>query len=161
MTPKQAARTAAHGRRLLTANILTPHDYAVLDTMLWRLRRPGRWDFAAPYQVIARLAGVCRDCAIGAVRKLELIGILTKRQDRVIVRWGLNRAQIASRQAANIYVFHSSSTESATQATSIGIERFYLDVDRVQGGKSAKPARPSALEAALGRLAGAAGLKLG
>jgi hypothetical protein len=153
MTPKQAARTAAHGRRLLTANILTPHEYVVLDAMLWRLRRPGRWDFAAPYKVIARLAGVCRDCAIEAVRKLELIGILTKRADRVIVRWGHNRAQIASRQAANIYVFHSPSTESASPATSIGIGRFYPTVDRVQ-------ARPNALEAALGRLAGAAGLAL-
>ena len=150
MTPKQAARTAAHGRRLLTANILTPHDYAVLDTMLWRLRRPGRWDFAAPYKVIARLAGVCRDCAFEAVRKFELIGILTKQKNRIIVRWGRNRAQIASRQAANIYVFHTPSTESARPATSIGIDRFYLTVPGVQ-------ARPSALEAALGRLAGTAG----
>lgn len=151
MTPQQAARTAAHGRRLLTASILTPHDYAVLDTMLWRLRRPGRSDFAAPYKVIARLAGVCRDCAIEAVRKLELIGILAKQKTRVIVRWGRNRAQIASRQAANIYVFHSPSTESARPATSIGIDRLYLTVPGVQ-------ARPSALEAALSRLAGAVGV---
>lgn len=154
MTPQQAARTAAHGRRLLTASILTPHDYAVLDTMLWRLRRPGRSDFAAPYKVIARLAGVCRDCAIEAVRKLELIGILAKQKTRVIVRWGRNRAQIASRQAANIYVFHSPSTESARPATSIGIDRLYLTVPGVQ-------ARPSALEAALSRLAGAVGFAVG
>lgn len=151
MTPEQAARTAAHGRRLLTANILTPHDYAVLDTMLWRLRRPGRWDFAAPYKAIARLSRVCRGRVIEAVRKLELIGILTKQKDRIAVRWGRNRSQVASRQAANIYVFHSPSTESPRRATSIGIGRLDLKAHAVH-------ARPTTLEAALGRLAEAVGL---
>ena len=63
MTPETARRTAQHARRLLTARIITPHDYAVFDALLWRCRRPGRADLIATYAAVARLAGVCRDTA--------------------------------------------------------------------------------------------------
>jgi hypothetical protein len=78
MSPDQARRMAQHGRRLLTARIISPTDYAVLDALLWRCRRPGRSDLAVDYRSIARLAGVCRDTAIGAVRKLADIGLIQK-----------------------------------------------------------------------------------
>ena len=122
MSPQQASRVAAHGRRLLTAKLLTPHAYAVLDAMLWRLRRPGRWDTSAPYSTIARLAGVSRDAAVEAVHKLVRLGVLTKEHRRVLVRWGANRAQVASRQIANLYVFCAPSTESARPPPDKGLE---------------------------------------
>lgn len=113
MTPTAAQRTAQHARRLLTAHILNPYDYAVLDALLWRCRRPGRDDLTVAYAAVARLAGVCRDTAIEAVRKLADIGLIRKIKNRVKVCWGRNRAQVASRQAANTYVFCAISTESA------------------------------------------------
>lgn len=141
MLPAQAQRTAAHGRRLLTFKTITPTDYAVLDAMLWRLRRPGRWELAAPYKTIARLAGVCRDTAIASVRKLIEVGLVQKIKRRIRVAWGRNRANIASRQAANTYVFRAPSTESASPAVDKGIARVLPSIDS-----------NSALERALSRL---------
>lgn len=136
MTPDQAARLAAHGRRLLTVKILTPHDYAVLDAMLWRLRRPGRWDMTAPYKTIARLAGVGREKAIDAVRKLQMIGLISKEKRRVLVQWGYNKAQIAKRQIENKYVFHIPSTESPRKPTSIGFDRLISRAEKAFPEKS-------------------------
>jgi hypothetical protein len=121
MSPDTAARVAAHARRLLTAHIITPHDYAVLDAMLWRLRRPGRADIAVDYRTIARLAGVCRATTINSVRKFVEIGLLTKQLRRVRVAWG--RGQTASRQIANAYVFRAPATESPRPAAVIGVSR--------------------------------------
>lgn len=154
MTPKEAARIAAHARRLLTARILTGKDYVVLDTMLWRLRTPGRWDLQAAYTDIARLANCCREIVVAAVHKFEQIGILTKKPQSVTVAWGFNKAQIAKRKAANRYVFHSPSTASARQPTSIAVARLIERAERAWPKKSG-------LEVALGRLAGAMGCALG
>ena len=153
MSPQQASRVAAHGRRLLTAKLLTPHAYAVLDAMLWRLRRPGRWDTAAPYITIARLAGVSRDTAIEAVHKLVKLGVLTKEHRRVLVRWGANRAQVASRQIANLYVFCAPSTESASPPPDKGLENLST---KQQGNAVDK----SMLGRALARLARAVGVAM-
>jgi hypothetical protein len=56
----------------------------------------GRSDLAVDYRSIARLAGVCRDTAIGAVRKLADIGLIQKIRRRVNVRWGRGRECLAS-----------------------------------------------------------------
>jgi hypothetical protein len=121
MSPHHASRTAQHARRLLTARILTPHDYAVFDALLWRCRRPGHASLIATYQAVARLAGVCRDTAISSVRKLADLGILAKARRRVRVMWG--RGELASRQAANCYEFRTPDTESATPPAYKGITR--------------------------------------
>lgn len=144
MTPQTAQRTAQHARRLLTAHILTPHDYAVLDALLWRCRRPGRADLAVDYRTIARLAGVKRDAAINAVRKLVDLGLIAKIKRRVKVAWG--RGCVASRQIANCYVFRAPATESVAPATVEGIGRIQE--------------KESLLDKALGRLAGAAGFSV-
>ncbi len=124
MTPQTAQRTAQHARRLLSAHILTPHDYAVFDALLWRCRRPGHADLIVTYAAVARLAGVCRDTAINAVRKLAEIGLIQKIRRRVTLRWGERRSLLASRQAANAYVFQAAGTESAPTAPDKGISRF-------------------------------------
>jgi hypothetical protein len=125
MSPSEAARTAAHGRRLRAAHILTVYDCAVLDTMLWRLRRPGRADFTADYDSIVRLSGVKRTAAIGAVRKLAAIGLLQKITRRIRVAWG--RGSVASRQIANAYVFRVPDTESAPRPAEKGLVRIQED----------------------------------
>ena len=125
MSPAEAARTASHARRLRAAHILTACDCAVLDTMLWRLRRPGRADFTADYGSIVRLSGVGRTAAIGAVKKLAAIGLLQKITRRVRVAWG--RGSVASRQIANAYAFRAPGTESAPRPAAKGLARIQED----------------------------------
>jgi hypothetical protein len=148
MTPKEAQRTAAHARRLLTFQILTPTDYAVLDAMLWRLRPLGRKVLQAPYKTIARLAGIGRDAAINSVRKLETLHLIKKAMHRIKVFWGHNRAQVASRQTANSYEFCVPGTESANPAADKGITRI------IPRGTST-PVENSEFERALQRLGAA------
>jgi hypothetical protein len=142
MTPDAARRMAAHGRRLLTARILSPTEYACLDAMLWRLRRPGRADLTADYRSIARLCGIAVSTAVLAVRKLVDIGLIAKTRRRVRVVWGRGGACVASRVIANAYRF-------ATICT--GSDRPHADkgIVRTKGSE--------ALEKALCGLAGAAG----
>jgi len=104
MLPSTASRIAATGRRLLTARLLRPADYAVLDALLWRVRRPGRWDCDPDYATISRLAGCCRSRAIKAVATLERLGLLSRQRRHALIRWGRNRAQVAARQLSNCYV---------------------------------------------------------
>ena len=149
MSPSEAARLAAHGRRLRAARILTVHDAAVLDTMLWRLRRPGFANFAADYGSIARLSGVCRSTAFAAVEKLQAIGLLIKTTRRVRVAWGRGRAVKASRQIANAYALPVLPTEYAGRSADRGLEIPSIPVRASNG-----------IEAALSRLASASGLAL-
>jgi hypothetical protein len=141
MSPKAAQRTAQHARRLLTAGLITPHQYAVLDALLWRLRRHGRPDLTAPYATIARLANVSRDTAIQAIARFESLGIIQKAKRRFAVRWGRGRECVASRQAANAYLFLVPATESASPPA-----------DRGRENLTGRSPGDSALEAALGRL---------
>jgi hypothetical protein len=151
MSPQQAARTAAHARRLLTAKILTPHSFAVLDALLWRLRPLGQWAFTAPYKTIARLAGVSRDTAIETIKTLVHLGVIAKQRQRVLVHWGRNRAQTASRQIENRYVFAPPSTESASPAADRAL-------DKTSTVLTDKPVDKSPLAAALARLGQVMGL---
>lgn len=153
MTPHAAQRTAQHARRLLTAHILTPYDYAVLDALLWRCRRPGRADLIVTYTAVARLAGVCRDCAIEAIRKLTQIGLIAKIKRRVLVRWGPDRSLLASRQAANCYVFRAPDTESPRPAVDKG-------KGRIQESEGTVQPKESPLDRALERLACAGGFRM-
>ena len=137
MTPETARRITAHVRRLLTDRVLNAYDFAVYDVLMWRVRKPGRWDCDPDYSTIARLAGICRDRAIEAVKKLVSLGVISKTKRHVLIRWGRNRAQVAARQISNSYVFAAPIIESSPRAADSG---FLLD----KGSK--------ALEAALAGL---------
>lgn len=145
MTPETARRITAHVRRLLTDRVLNAYDFAVYDVLMWRVRRPGRWDCDPDYATIARLAGCCRDRAIEAVKKLVALGIITKTKRHVLIRWGRNRAQVAARQISNSYVFAAPIIESSPRAADSG---FLID----RGSK--------ALEAALAGLGARIGLAI-
>ena len=94
------------------------HEYAVADTMLWQLRRPGLEYTRASYSAIARLAGVCRDKAQKAIAKLIALKLFAKTKHRISVRWGWNKCFTASRQDTNVYTW---STEAAGPPVNQGI----------------------------------------
>ena len=120
MTPETARKITAHVRRLLTDRVLNTYDFAVYDVLMWRVRRPGRWDCDPDYATIARLAGICRDRAMKAVAKLAELGVLTKKRRHVLVRWGRNKAQVAARQVSNSYVLAAPIKESSPRAADSG-----------------------------------------
>jgi len=93
LSPNHAKRIAAYGRGLKELRLLTPHDFAVLDAMLWTLRKPGEAMLEPKYADIARKAGVKRDAAINAVKKLVQFGLLTKAKQWLIVPWGVVQKQ--------------------------------------------------------------------
>jgi DNA-binding IclR family transcriptional regulator len=63
-----------------------PMGFAVLDCLLWRVRRPGRKDLCVTYAAVARLCGIARSTAIDMIRKLVGIGLIEKIKRRVLVR---------------------------------------------------------------------------
>lgn len=116
MTPETARKITAHVRRLQTAGLLTAHDFTAFDVLMWRVRKPGRWDCDPDYATIARLGHICRGKAIDAVKKLVALGVISKTKRHALIRWGRNRAQVAARQISNSYVFAAPIIESPTRA---------------------------------------------
>jgi hypothetical protein len=136
------APAAKRLRTLLRKGLITPHQYAVADCLLWSCRAPGRDEAQISYHRLARLAGVGRSTAVEAVKRLRDLRVLTWRKTRLRVAWSLG---VASRQWRNLYrLLVGPHTESSQQPT-----------DRVQARKKdcierprvAPEARQAALEA--------------
>ena len=143
LSPKTANRITRAVRRLLTAGLITPHDYACFDALFWRCRRLGAWEADPDYRTIARLAGVCRDRAIKAVHRLEALGVLTKRRRHVLISWGRNRAHVAARQVANLYTFCVCASKESSGPAAIGGEAISLPLEQALAGLGAAMARGS------------------
>jgi hypothetical protein len=120
MTPQTAGQKTSHARRLRGQRIITPHEYAVYETLLFRLRRMTHDIARGSYATIARLAGVGATVAKEAVAKLTALGLLAKQTHRLRVKWGWNQSQVASRQDANTYGFPDPSTEVAARPVQQG-----------------------------------------
>jgi predicted transcriptional regulator len=153
LSPNHAKRIAAYARGLKELRLLTPHDFAVLDAMLWTLREPGHAELEPKYADIARKAGVKRDAAINAVRKLVQFGLLTKAKQWVIVQWGRGRFQKEARQRPNLYVFTTFPLESAVPSASTEVDILVSRVER----RVMREQADTPLERALAALAGRAG----
>ena len=153
LSPNHAKRIAAYARGLRELRLLTPHDFAVLDTMLWTMRKPGEAELEPSSADIARKAGVKRDAAINAVKKLVQFGLLTKTKQWVIVQWGRARGNLAARQRPNLYVFTSFPLESAPPSASTEMEILVSRVER----QIVRQQADSPLERALSALAARAG----
>ena len=110
----QAGRIATRARQLLRRRLLTPHQYALLDTALWAARRPGSATLIASLKVLARLAGQGRSTVADGIRRLEALGLVQRVRRRVRVAWV--RGGQASRQIANAYRLLVPDTESGTRA---------------------------------------------
>ena len=153
LSPNHAKRIAAYGRGLRELRLLTPHDFAVLDAMLWTLRKPGEAELEPKYADIARKAGVKRDAAINAVKKLVQFGLLTKTKQWLIVQWGRARGNLTARQRPNRYVFCSFPLGSAMPSASTEMDILVSKVERQVAAKQAN----SPLERALAAIAATAG----
>jgi hypothetical protein len=153
LSPNHAKRIAAYARGLKEMRLLTPHDFAVLDTMLWTMRKPGEAMLEPSYADIARKAGVKRDAAIQAVKKLVQFGLLTKAKQWLIVQWGRQRGNLNARQRPNLYTFTSFSYESAPPSASTEMDILVSRVER----QAAKEQANTPLERALSTLANRAG----
>jgi hypothetical protein len=100
MTPYQAGAIAARIRLLRRQRVLTAHQAALADVMLWSARKPGSAVLTASLATLARLAGQARSTTTAAVRRLEELGLIQRIKRRVRVAWG---GSIASRVVANGY----------------------------------------------------------
>ena len=109
----QAGQIAARGRLLLRRRLLTPYQYALLDTVLWAARKPGNATMAASLKVLARLAGQGRSTVAEGISALERLGLLQRIRRRVRVAW-IGGGE-ASRQIANAYRLLVPDTESAAR----------------------------------------------
>ena len=109
----QAGQIAARGRLLLRRRLLTPYQYALLDTVLWAARKPGSATMAASLKVLARLAGQGRSTVAEGISALERLGLLQRIRRRVRVAW-IGGGE-ASRQLANAYRLLVPDTESAAR----------------------------------------------
>src|SRR3954464_8827941 len=153
LTPNHAKRIAAYARGLRELRLLTPHDFAVLDTMLWTLRKPGEAALEPKYADIARKAGVKRDAAISAVKKLVQFGLLTKAKQWLIIPWGRARGNLTARQRPNLYTFTSFPLGSAQPSASTEVDILVSRVER----RVMREQADTPLERALAALAGRAG----
>lgn len=119
-------------RRLRAAGHLTPHAYAVADTLLWDCRLSGCDTTQVGYARIAELAGVCRSTVAESIQRLRDLGVLTWKKTRLRVKWALG---IASRQWRNVYQFlPPPPTESATPPT------VRIEVSKTGAREGKKPA---------------------
>ena len=109
----QAGQIATHARQLLRRRLLTPHQYALLDTVLWAARRPGSATLIASLKVLARLAGQGRSTVADGIRRLEELGLVQRVRRRARVAW-IGGGQ-ASRQVANLYRLMPPDTESGVR----------------------------------------------
>ena len=153
LSPNHAKRIAAYARGLRELRLLTPHDFAVLDAMLWTLRKPGEAMLEPKYADIARKAGVKRDAAINAVKKLVQFGLLTKTKQWVIVQWGRARGNLTARQRPNLYVFTAFPLESAPPSASTEMDILVSRLER----QIVRQQADTPLERALSAIAARAG----
>jgi len=145
MTPKTAGEVMRRARILLRAGELTPHQFCLLDCLMWRCRPPGSDRCTVSLRRIADLTRRAKDTVVAAMARFEALGIVRKVKRRVLVAWG---GAVASRQATNTYVFLTPSTES-TAAT------VYREQEKIQMLRSipAPSADVAAARAALAAIA--------
>jgi hypothetical protein len=136
------AHAAKRLRTLLRKGLITPHQFAIADALLWSCRAPGRDEAQISYHRLARLAGVGRSTAVEAVKRLRDLGVLSWRKTRLRVAWSLG---VASRQWRNIYrLLAGPLTESSGQPTDRVQAR---KKDRIEAERVAPEVRQAAREA--------------
>ena len=120
ISPAEAGKIASRARKLLRRGLLTHHQFALLDCLLWACRRPGAGAVVASYTALCRLAHMSRETVSNGVRRLAELGLLAIVKRRVRCAW--IGGGTASRQASNCYVFRAASTESAMATVIQGID---------------------------------------
>jgi hypothetical protein len=95
-------------RKLLQSGDLTHHQFALLETLLWRCRKAGQAMACASYSSLQRLGHMARETVWAGLARLEELGLVRRVKQRVRVGW-------VSRQATNCYVFLAPATEFASR----------------------------------------------
>ena len=116
LSGREAGAIATRVRLLRRQRLLTAHQAALADVMLWSARRPGSGLLTASLAVLARLAGQARSTVAEGIDALERIGILTRIRRRIRIAWIAGAT--ASRQVANSYVLKAPDTGSAGRSAS-------------------------------------------
>ena len=118
LSPAQAGAIAKHCRKLLRHRKLTHRQFALLDTLLWSCRRPGSGVAVVSYGALQKLVRVARETLAEGLRRLEVLGLLSKIKRRVRVAWHNGGQQ--SQQATNAYVLHAPADASAEHSEFAG-----------------------------------------
>jgi hypothetical protein len=108
MSPTQAAYIAKKARKAVRAGLLTHHQFAVLETLLWDARPRGSDRVNAAYSFLQKLANVCRQTVSDAIRALEQLGLVRKIKHKTLRLWANGGRQW--QQRPNEYVFCCEST---------------------------------------------------
>ena len=113
LSGREAGAIATRVRVLRRRKLLTAHQAALADVMLWTARKPGSGVLAASLAVLARLAGQARSTVAEGIATLERLGVIQRVRRRVRVAW--IRGGQASRQLANLYRLRPINTESGAR----------------------------------------------
>jgi len=103
LSPSAAAHIAKRARKLHRLGLITHAQMAVLDVLLWDMRKPGSDTTTVTYNGLCKLAAVCRQTVADAVAAFERLGLLRRIKCKVLVLWANNGRKW--RQQANEYVF--------------------------------------------------------
>jgi hypothetical protein len=106
LSPSQAGTIARRARKLLQDGQITHHQFALLETLLWRCRKAGQAVVCASYSSLQRLGHIARETVWAGLARLEELGLVQKVNRRVKIGW-------VSRQATNTYLVLAPATESA------------------------------------------------
>jgi hypothetical protein len=115
LAPAEAGAIAGRARKLLRRGLLTHHQHALLDCLLWACRNPVTGAIVVSYTALQKLAHMARGTISGALRALESLGLLTTIRRRVRLSWA--NGGHASRQATNAYVLHPPANTEFSERT--------------------------------------------
>lgn len=148
MSPSQASYISKRNRKALGAGLLTPHQFAVLEVLLWEARPRGCDRVAAAYSWLEKLACVCRQTVVDAIKAGERLGLVRKVKRKVLALWSNGGRQWLQRP--NEYVF---CCESAGQAESpkkvIQILTVEANGAEIRAAQAAMAARVRVIQAGL------------
>jgi len=157
ISARQAALAAKKARRLHREGALSHAQYALIDTLLWSCRHPGRSLCRVSYTALQRLAHVSRQTIADAIPVLERLGLLRRFKQRLSVPWAFGKA---SRQDKNIYEIIIPATES-TDRPVYSVKESFISANEERGPVVDNNRPPSDLEKALALIASTRAARLG
>ena len=84
LTPAEAGAIATRARKLLRLRLLTHHQFALLDTLLWSCRATGRATARVSYGQLQAAARMARATVAAGITVLERLGLLRRTRHRVL-----------------------------------------------------------------------------
>ena len=85
LTPAEAGAIAVRARKLLRLRLMTHHQFALLDALLWSCRTSGRATARVSYGQLQTTAGMARATVAAGLAALEQLGLLQRTKHRVMV----------------------------------------------------------------------------